>query len=151
MITGWIRGNCLDCLQVLVLDSRWLLSISQVYSRISKLLIITFLEEKTANIAQNIEASHQQNKCYFPEVWISSVNFENFTNISFDWLHPIICSAPSKSCNIDLIPACLLQQCVDILGHAMILKIVNISLESAAIPSQLKKSHPQTTTEETQL
>ena len=56
-----------------------------------------------------------------------------------DELYPIIRPLAKKSCFLDLIPAQLLLQSLDTLSP-VILKIVNLSIESAFLPASLKEA-----------
>ena len=73
---------------------------------------------------------------------ISSCTLTHFEIVSVDDLLPLARRMSKKSCDLDPIPAQLLTGCLDVLMPVItkILKIVNLSLETACVPNNLKEA-----------
>ena len=89
----------------------------------------SIIEETSPGVKQDL----------LPQGLDTGCSLDNFSSVSTDYLKKMVNSMCNKFCGLDPIPTFLLKQCFEelapILGY-----IVNLSLETARFPSELKKA-----------
>ena len=93
---------------------------------------------QSINDEATIQLSDIDNKS-IPSKTDHDSKLENFAKVSVEDLRNIVNAMSNKFCGLDPIPTFLLKQCFDELS-SILLHIVNLSLETAKFPSDLKKA-----------
>ena len=75
----------------------------------------------------------------FNEVTVAKTRLHRLNCPSYSTLLQIVHPLASKSCDLDPVPSRLLLGCLDLL-FPVIWKIVNLSLETSAMPTELKQA-----------
>ena len=99
---------------------------------------ITFFANKISTIHQGL-VQRCPNDAGYVDAPISSCTLTHFETVSVDDLLPLARRISTKSCDLDPIPAQLLTGCLDVL-MPVITKMVNLSLETACVPNNLKEA-----------
>ena len=119
------------------------LAISSCTTRACGIIIannfLTFFNHKIANIRYELDQRGLPADEFFSDVPLLEFKLSQFKCITLDELYSIIRPLAKKSCFLDPIPARLLLQSLDTLSP-VILKIVNLSIESAFLPVSLKEA-----------
>ena len=100
---------------------------------------LTFFNHKIANIRYKLDQRGLPADEFFSDVPLLEFKLSQFKCITLDELYSIIRPLAKKSCFLDPIPTRLLLQSLDTLS-SVILKIVNLSIESAFLPVSLKEA-----------
>jgi len=100
-----------------------------------------FFIEKIVKIRENLAKSLQNDVQNNPDRCPPKcpVELSTLEPASEDEIKKLIMSSSTKSCNLDPIPTWLLKECIDSL-IPVLTRIVNLSLSSAEVPSNLKEA-----------
>ena len=104
-----------------------------------------FFIEKIDKIMAGLQPTetHPNDPKYIESVNESPITLSTFKEISLEDTTRLICTAATKSCEIDPIPTALLKEHIDIVAPT-IRDIINLSLTSGTMPLQMKETllHP---------
>lgn len=97
---------------------------------------ITFFANKIRKIRDDLYRSIPDNCLEFKDI-AAGCQFTTFANVSLADLNAIVGSMYLKSCDLDPLPGCIMKECFGNVS-SVILRIVNLSLESGILPVDLK-------------
>ena len=98
-----------------------------------------FSHHKIENIKNELSAQNTAVTNPYPDVGECSTEFTEFQLMSEIQIKNFVDSSCHKSCSLDPPPASILKSCTDIL-LPVITRIVNTSLETATMPTELKNA-----------
>ena len=104
---------------------------------------IGYFGEKIITIRHELELTSMQGTYLFNEATTATTRPHRLSSPSYSTLLQIVHPLASKSCELDPVPSRLLLGCLDLLCP-VIWKIVNLSLETSVMPTELKQAviHP---------
>ena len=97
---------------------------------------IVFFGNKIRNIREHLDRLTPDDVLEFRNA-AAGCQFTTFANISLTELMTIVGSIYSKSCHLDPIPGCIVKDCFASVS-SVITRIVNLSMESGILPTDLK-------------
>ena len=97
---------------------------------------IVFFGNKIRNIREHLDRFTPDDVLEFRNA-AAGCQFTTFANISLTELMTIVGSIYSKSCHLDPIPGCIVKDCFASVS-SVITRIVNLSMESGILPTDLK-------------
>ena len=100
---------------------------------------IGFFGEKITTIRHELDSNPKQGIHLFNEVTVATTRLHHFSCPSYSTLLKIVRLLASKSCELDSIPSRILLDCLDLLC-LVIWKIVNLSLETSVMSTELKQA-----------
>ena len=67
----------------------------------------------------------------------SNCCLDEFSQATTEEIRQLLRKSPVKLCELDPMPTCLLRKCEDVVV-SIVIKIINMSLESGTVPADLK-------------
>ena len=100
---------------------------------------IGFFADKITTIRYELDSNPKQSIHIFEEASAATTKLNRFTCPPLSTLLKILLPLASKCCELDPVPSSILLDCLDLLGP-VIWKIVNLSLETSFMPTELKQA-----------
>ena len=97
---------------------------------------IAFFGNKIEKIRDDLDRSVPDNGLEFRDV-AAGCQFTTFANVSLTELKATVGSIYLKSCDLDPLPGCIMKECFATVS-SVIIKIINLSMESGILPTDLK-------------
>ena len=97
---------------------------------------IAFFGNKIKKIRDDLDRSIPDNGLEFRDV-AAGCQFTTFANVSLTELKATVGSMYLKSCDLDPLPGCIMKKCFANIS-SVIVRIVNLSMESGILPTDLK-------------
>ena len=99
---------------------------------------IAFFGNKIKKIRDDLDQSIPNNGLEFGDV-AAGCQFTSFANGSLTELKATVGSMYLKSCDLDPLPCCIVKECFATVS-SVIVKIVNLSMESGILPTDINLS-----------